>query len=64
MAPVYIYNYTSSFFLETFIRLVDGDDVNSGRVEVYYHGEWSTVCDDHFNSYAATVVCRMLGLPS
>lgn len=42
------------------IRLVGGD-TNSGRVEVLYHGQWGTVCDDHFNNNAAKVVCRMLG---
>lgn len=42
------------------IRLVGGD-TSSGREEVLYHGQWGTVCDDHFNNNAAKVVCRMLG---
>ena len=33
----------------------------SGRLEVYYLRQWGTVCDDHFNSKAAMVVCRQLG---
>ena len=43
------------------IRLVDGPDEGSGRVEVCLGGLWGTICDDGWNSNDATVVCRQLG---
>ena len=47
------------------LRLVDNsgnsDGVSGGRLEVFFNGEWGTVCDDLFNTINADVACRQLG---
>ena len=63
------------------LRLVGGDGLptagNEGRLEVFYQGQWGTVCNDRFdssfkvfdsnpprtveNNHAATLACELMG---
>lgn len=45
------------------VRLIGGTTQFEGRLEVYRHGQWGTVCDDKINEKVSAVVCRTLGLP-
>ncbi|XP_022097154.1 deleted in malignant brain tumors 1 protein-like isoform X2 [Acanthaster planci] len=43
------------------IRLAGGTLSHNGRVEIYYQGEWGTICRDQNDTKVPDVVCRQLG---
>lgn len=48
---------------EKSVRLIDGENMHSGRVEIFFNGEWGTVCDDTFGKEEGQVICNQLGYP-
>lgn len=45
------------------MRLVNGTDINEGRVEVFHNNQWHTICDEQWNDDDAAVVCNELDYP-
>ncbi|XP_073714622.1 scavenger receptor cysteine-rich type 1 protein M130 [Misgurnus anguillicaudatus] len=43
------------------VRLVNGANACSGRLEILYNGTWGPVCAAQWDSTDATVLCRELG---
>jgi hypothetical protein len=50
------------------LRLVARNDqtlryLTAGRLEVYYNGQWGTVCANQFGALEAVTACNQLGFP-
>ncbi|KAG5854156.1 hypothetical protein ANANG_G00034630, partial [Anguilla anguilla] len=57
----YCSHYQDAGVVCSAIRLVNGSDQCSGRVEIYHDGQWGTVCDDFWDINNTEVVCRQVG---
>ena len=43
------------------LRVVDGENVRQGRVEICYNQAWGTICDRVYGDVAAGILCQELG---
>ena len=55
---------TANNCTENDVRLIGGQRLSEGRVEICLEGQWGTVCDNSWGSNDAQVACRQLGYPS
>lgn len=60
--PIFVFFLTACF--PESVRLFNGTDRCSGRVEVFHDGRWGKICKDKWGLEEATVVCKELSCGS
>ena len=50
-----------SVCVQSSVRLQDGPNEQSGRVEICFNNVWGTICSNGFGAVDAGVLCRQLG---
>lgn len=58
------HNEDASVICSDSVRLFNGTERCSGRVEVYHSGQWGKVCNNNWRNEEAAVVCKELGCGS
>ena len=61
--PVTIDDNTGDLRLVDGTLFTEGGDPCEGRLEIYYDGQWGTICDDYWSQDDADTACRALGFP-
>ena len=71
-----IHNYLLNFFIFVIylastaaanctngdVRLIGGNNITEGLVEICVSGTWGSICDDSWGAQEMSVVCKQLGL--
>ena len=55
--PVKCLSYFEDHPEDGTLRLVEGRNATTGRLEVFHDRKWGTICDDSFGKEEAQVIC-------
>ena len=66
--PLSVFQYVGDLYPQPYsgqVRLEGGEFSSSGRLEVYFSGQWGAVCGEGtLDANLPTTVCRQLGYSS